>query len=117
MQCNVACHMEWNKQIAFNNSNDIYIAFFFGLNTEQTVPARKDAFATFCHLKMDDCDPETLPTSHCGVLSTTLLNHRLISLAKKMIACHVLACNWSCFVCSEYSPATSVAASLKRCSQ
>lgn len=83
VQCHVACHMEWNKQIAFNNSNDIYIVFFFGLNTEQTVPARKDAFATFCHLKMDDCDPETLPTSHCGVLSTTLLNHRLISLAKK----------------------------------
>lgn len=33
--------MKWNKQIAFNNSNDIYIVFFFSLNTEQTVPARK----------------------------------------------------------------------------
>lgn len=68
VQCHVACHMEWNKQIAFNNSVDIYIVFSFSFNTEQTVPARKkkNAFATFCHLKMDDCDPESLPTSHCG---------------------------------------------------
>ncbi len=70
--------MEWNKQIAFTNSNDIYIVFF-SLNTEQNVPAHKNAFATFCHLKIDDFDPETLPTSHCGVLSTTLLIRRLIS--------------------------------------
>jgi len=32
--------MEWNKQIAFNNCDDIYIVLFFVLNTEQTVPAR-----------------------------------------------------------------------------
>ncbi len=80
---------------------------------KQTVPARKDAFATFCHLKMDDCDPETLPTSHCGVLSTTLLIRRLTSLTKND-PCHFLACNWSCFVCSEYSPVTSVAVSLEK---
>ncbi len=51
-----------------------------------------------------------LTAGFCQPPSSFAVSH----LSRKMIPWHFLACNWSCFVCSEYSPVTSVAVSLEK---